>query len=300
MRIEAWAKINWDLRVMGRRADGFHELDTVMATVGLSDTVEAEASDSFSFSCSDKSLPTDERNLAVRAAQVLARAAGRKPKAILRLEKRIPAGGGLGGGSADAAAVLRLLNHLWGLNWSRERLAESAAELGSDVPYFLWGGWCRCRGRGEVVEPLPESKRLPTVGILLIIPELKVDTPKVYSLLAAEKYEGKKNSHRFLTSVAEEVRLSLSNVNEGKWFCGFGQQNDLLSAACSAAPVLCKLQAALEEVRPGRWGMSGSGAVHFVPTAIGELEKERTALEAVLTTERVGKSCQVVAALVHG
>ncbi len=149
---QAHAKINWDLRILGKRPDNFHELDSIFVTVALHDTMRFEPAETLSMTCTDATLPTDDSNLVMKAAARLAQAAGINNGARIHLEKRIPMGGGMGGGSSDAACALTALNRMWALNWSREKLAEIAAQAGSDVAYFLTGGWCLCRGRGEIVE----------------------------------------------------------------------------------------------------------------------------------------------------
>lgn len=180
--IEAPAKINLFLEVLERRADGFHELDTVMQAVSLYDTLELRRRDPGDFSVSVKGLdvPTDESNLALRAARLLAERGGRNEGVHISLHKRIPIGGGLGGGSSDAAAVLCGLNSLWGLDAGLDELQKLGAELGSDVNFFLHGGTALCRGRGELVEPL---KAYMFVRYLLYIPQVLSLTRDVYARL---------------------------------------------------------------------------------------------------------------------
>jgi 4-diphosphocytidyl-2-C-methyl-D-erythritol kinase len=156
MQIAAPAKINLHLRVGPRRADGFHPLLSWMASIGLFDNLSlTEKSNGVTLSCDDPTLPCDERNLAMRAALKLRRrlpADG--PGVSIHLEKRIPAGGGLGGGSSDAATTLLGLNQLWNAKQTIEQLSEIAGRLGSDVPFFIFGCSSICKGRGEAVRPL--------------------------------------------------------------------------------------------------------------------------------------------------
>ena len=159
LRVSAFAKINLSLSVTGVREDGMHTLRTVMQTVSLCDTVEASRADGLTFSCSVPSL-AGESNLCVRAAKAFFGETGLAPGVSLRLEKRIPTGAGLGGGSADAAAVLRLLNRLYGEPLSEEALYPLAAGLGADVPFCLHGGKCLCTGVGEELTPLPDGETL--------------------------------------------------------------------------------------------------------------------------------------------
>ncbi|MCH5183925.1 MAG: 4-(cytidine 5'-diphospho)-2-C-methyl-D-erythritol kinase [Oscillospiraceae bacterium] len=163
LRASAYAKINEFLTVTGRREDGMHTLDTVMQTVSLCDTVEVEKADTLTFTCSEPSL-AGEDNLCVKAATAFFAvletrlAAGLTESASIRLEKKIPTGAGLGGGSADAAAVLRLLNRLYGDPLPEETLFSLGERLGADVPFCLYGGRCFCSGIGEVLDPVPDQK----------------------------------------------------------------------------------------------------------------------------------------------
>jgi 4-diphosphocytidyl-2-C-methyl-D-erythritol kinase len=262
MRITAYAKINWDLLVLGKRPDGFHEVDTVMVRVGLADELTIEPCENLILTSSDPTLPCDDTNLICRAARGLAAAASVTAGARMHVQKRIPSGGGMGGGSADAAATLVALNRLWHLAWPIERLAPIAAELGSDVAFFLQGGWCRCRGRGEVVEPLPELNRLPPIRIWLIIPPCRVPTPSVFRTLDADPWT-QTQQHRILTKLQEQITVriqELVNQKECKWLLA----NNLLPASQKVEPRLRDLAKHLEQLFPGRWQMSGSGAVHFV------------------------------------
>ncbi|MDP6605301.1 MAG: 4-(cytidine 5'-diphospho)-2-C-methyl-D-erythritol kinase [Dehalococcoidia bacterium] len=161
LRLFAPAKINLALEVIGRRDDDFHDLDTVMTTLALGDEVRLGPCDGLDVRFSGRhAAGVGADDLCTRAALALARAAGRISNVTIEVTKRIPVAAGLGGGSSDAAAVLRGLNKLWGLDWPLERLTGIAAELGSDVPFFLYGGTARCTGRGEMVEPLRDMRPL--------------------------------------------------------------------------------------------------------------------------------------------
>ena len=185
MKVFAPAKVNLGLRVLGTRADGFHALDSVVALLGFGDDVELEPAETTTLETVDDgvglgALPTDiERNLAVRAVRLLEREVGRPLPTRIRIVKRIPLGGGLGGGSTDAAAVLRGMNDLWALGLSRERLCTLGAELGSDVPLFLLDGTVRMTGRGETVERLPMDGA-PPLWLVLANDGSHCPTPQVY------------------------------------------------------------------------------------------------------------------------
>jgi 4-diphosphocytidyl-2-C-methyl-D-erythritol kinase len=182
---EAPAKINRELRVGPRRPDGFHEIRSRFSSIDFSDRLEVEKSDRLELFCSGIPVPCGETNLVARAARALADRLGIEPAARIRLEKRVPAGAGLGGGSADAAVTLLLLSALWGSRLRQEELSDIAAQLGSDVPYFLHGGEADVGGRGERVTPLEDS---PPAQFLLWIPPLSISTGQVYA--AFERLRG--------------------------------------------------------------------------------------------------------------
>jgi len=178
---EAPAKINRELRVGSHRPDGYHEILSRMISIDLADRLTAEPAERLEFSCDDPAVPAGDHNLVVRAATLLAARAGVPVRARLRLEKRTPIGGGLGGGSADAAITLRLLARLWQCEERAGDLAALAAELGSDVPFFLTGGEAEVSGRGETVRPLPDA---PPTPLLLLLPPFAVPTAAVYRAYA--------------------------------------------------------------------------------------------------------------------
>jgi 4-diphosphocytidyl-2-C-methyl-D-erythritol kinase len=178
---EAPAKINRELRVGRLRPDGYHEILSRMVSIDLADRLVAEPSASIEFSCDDPAVPAGDDNLVVRAARLLAARAGVRTGARLRLEKRTPMGGGLGGGSADAAIALRILARLWSCEDRVGDLAALAADLGSDVPFFLSGGEAEVSGRGETVRAVPDG---PAVPLLLLLPPFSVSTADVYRAYA--------------------------------------------------------------------------------------------------------------------
>lgn len=173
------AKINLTLRVLRRREDGFHEIETLMAPLSIFDTLEIERKESggLVFTCSDASLPTDGSNLVVRAVEEFCGSFGFQPHVKIHLRKEIPHGAGLGGGSSDAATTLLALNHLFHTELPTEELMPLAASLGSDVPFFLVQSAAWCRGRGEKVEAAPLKQSVP---VLLIKPPFGVPTPWAY------------------------------------------------------------------------------------------------------------------------
>lgn len=181
------AKINLFLAITGRRADGFHELVSLVAPLGLGDTLHVELATSFSLTCSDPEVPCDGNNLVLKAAQAFARATGWTGGAAFHLEKRVPVGAGLGGGSSDAVAALRVLNTLAGQPLSPVALGALAAQLGSDCPLFLRGAAVIMRGRGEHIEALPAEveSRLRGRRVLVFKPGFGVATAWAYAELAS-------------------------------------------------------------------------------------------------------------------
>ena len=180
MQLFAPAKVNLSFKILRRREDGFHEIDTLMAPISLADELTIEPNDSdagISFSSDDPTLPAGEENLVVKAARRFFAEIGREPRVQIALRKKIPHSAGLGGGSSDAASTLLGLNQLHGAPLSSDRLTSLAAEIGSDVPFFLTAGPARCRGRGEVVEPVEALSRL---SLLLLKPQFGVPTPWAY------------------------------------------------------------------------------------------------------------------------
>ncbi len=176
--VHAPAKLNLSLRVLGPRADGFHELDTLMVQLpGLTDELSFMPSDAFQFQCNDPTIPTDERNLVVKALKAYEVAAEVTCAWSISLKKNIPHGAGLGGGSSDAAQTLLTLNSLHDSRLSPEKIHQIAAALGSDIPFFLTQGAARCTGRGEKIEPLESP---PAFKVLLLKPSFGVPTIDAY------------------------------------------------------------------------------------------------------------------------
>ena len=181
MQILAPAKINLSLRILRRRSDGFHEIETFIAPISLCDEIQIErrnGTQGIEFCCDDASVPKDDENLAVRAADVFFNATKVKGGISVRLKKRIPHGAGLGGGSSDAASTLLALNKLFDTKLPREALAKMAAAIGSDIPFFVFRSAAICKGRGELVNPVRYPKKL---SILLLKPEFGVPTEWAYS-----------------------------------------------------------------------------------------------------------------------
>jgi 4-diphosphocytidyl-2-C-methyl-D-erythritol kinase len=229
MRVTAYAKINWTLRVTGKRPDGYHDIETLFQTISLHDTLNFEKADGLSLTCSDPSIPTDESNLVIRAAQAIG------VTARIHLEKRIPSGGGLGGGSSDAAAVLAAFDR---------KDPHLALSLGSDVPFFLQGGTAYATGRGEKLQPLPSVAPVP---LLLLIPEERILTAQAYAMLP--RFSPPMGIDRFRAMIADDL---LDHATE--------LINDFEEAAFAKLPSLHTLKTRLYESGAAWAGMSGSGS----------------------------------------
>ncbi len=187
LTVKAPAKLNLTLEVLGKRPDGFHEIRSVLQTIDLCDTLHFEGGEKITFNCDMEGWLAKE-SLVSRAASLLQEVARRSEGVSIKIEKRIPLMSGLGGDSSDAVAVLRGLNELWGLGLSREKLPGLAAQLGSDVSFFLHGGTALVEGRGEKVSPLPS---LPNMWVVLVVPDVPGKagkTARMYQSLTAPHY----------------------------------------------------------------------------------------------------------------
>ena len=180
MQLYAPAKINLSFEIKERRQDGFHEIETLMAPISLADclTIErGQAGSGLQFSCDDSSLSNGDENLVVQAARLFQKATKIEGGIKITLEKKIPHGAGLGGGSSDAATTLLRLNDLFETRLDQKDLIKLAAQIGSDVPFFILGSGATCRGRGEIVE----AAKLPaSFNLLLVKPDFGVPTPWAY------------------------------------------------------------------------------------------------------------------------
>ena len=181
------AKINLSLRVQSKlREDGYHNVDILMAAIDLYDQLDFHNSRTTTLLCDTPGVPTDESNLVIKAVREFEKSYGRKAKQRITLTKNIPHGAGLGGGSADAAITLKAVNEILGTNYDMEELGAMAANLGSDVNFFLNPVISRCTGRGEIVKPVPELANWSS-PMVLIKPQFGVSTPTAYKALTCSK-----------------------------------------------------------------------------------------------------------------
>ena len=216
MLIRANAKINWTLDTVGVRADGYHLLDMLMQSISLHDTLTLEPAEDITFSAGGATrVPQDESNLALRAALALRGYTGTERGAAIHLHKRIPSGAGLGGGSADAAAVLRALNRWRDYPLSLYALCELGAQIGSDVPFCVLCGTAMAEGRGERLRKLPD---MPDCVFVVCKPDFSVSTPELYRKLD-ETFIEKRPDHKSMQLNLQKGELlgvggSMCNVFE--------------------------------------------------------------------------------------
>ncbi|HSY74281.1 MAG TPA: 4-(cytidine 5'-diphospho)-2-C-methyl-D-erythritol kinase [Dongiaceae bacterium] len=259
MRLEKKSpcKVNLLLNILGRRADGFHELETVMQPVNFCDELTFERGEnSIQLSCSDKSLPTDAGNLVFRAVANFLASAKISDGVKIHLEKKIPLAAGLGGGSANAATTLLALNELFGQPLGSEKLYEIAATLGSDVPFFLQNKPALATGRGEKIQPLENFPALRGKAFLLIHPGFGISTPWAYQNLARfpESLNGKAGRAKELVE-----KLQMKNLaGAAGTFC-----NSLEAPAFVKFPILQLFQEFLRSNGALAALMSGSGSTTF-------------------------------------
>lgn len=270
---EAWealapAKLNLYLDVLGRRTDGFHELETLLAPIRLYDHLlwrprADNGSTDFSFvhhSASPASLtdlaPANDRNLVWRAVDLLATAAGCRPHGSLVLTKRIPIQAGLGGGSSDAAVALVLANAAWGIHYPLAKLSELASQLGSDVPFFLAGQTAVCRGRGERVEPVAG---MPRLNVVVVAPREGISTAAAFQELAAPPW--RQGEPRFgverLARLLDELRCG-ALAAASQWMI-----NALQPAAATLCPIVERLGTAFAALGCCAHQLTGSGSAYF-------------------------------------
>ena len=258
------AKLNLGLHVLRRRPDGFHDLDTVFLPVGWSDRLTAEPADTLALTTTDPALPTDGRNLVVRAARALAAWGGVEAGARLSLDKRVPYGAGLGGGSSDAAAALRLLARLWDLSVPDDGLADLALGLGSDVPFFLDGRPARATGRGERLAPLLGAAYAPyrcPFWLVVAVPPVHVGTAEAYGLVTPRDGDRPALAAAVVSNDLARWRAELVN--------------DFQAPVEAAHPEVAAVRRALAEGGAGYTSLSGSGSAVF-----GAFETEAAARAA--------------------
>jgi 4-diphosphocytidyl-2-C-methyl-D-erythritol kinase len=270
--LPSFAKINWSLRILGRRTDGYHEVRTVLQTISLQDELRFSASESreILLSCTDPSIPLGEENLIIRAANALRVRFNSEAGATIHLEKRIPAKGGLGGASSNAAIALLGLARLWALDVTLDELIAIGSGLGADVPFFLLGGRVLAAGTGTELEALDD---IPQKHLILISPNATVSTAAAYESLKAPA----------LTTLGDGSILSsfrADEIPEVSHLCAL--HNDFEDVVFRSEPEIARAKAALLKVGAGDLLLAGSGSSVFgifdnereQERALGEIQAE--------------------------
>lgn len=257
--VRAFAKINLTLDVLGKRADGYHELASVMQTVVLADTLAFQSlpDGRVEFFCDAPELNGPE-NLVSRAVHLLRETTGCQQGVRIELHKGTPAQGGLGGGSSDAAYVLLALNQWWGLGLEQEQLLALAARLGSDVPFFVLGGTALVEGRGERVTPLPD---LPGHWVILLKPPVAVSTPAAFRALAPADYTTGEATSRLVAAIQSEKSEERASLLDLQWADAL--VNALEERVCQSYPEVAAGRAVLQAAGAPVARMSGSGPTLF-------------------------------------
>jgi 4-diphosphocytidyl-2-C-methyl-D-erythritol kinase len=277
LRVQAFAKINLGLRILGRRPDGYHLLETVMQTIDLADELELEPGENgLNFYCDDPALRQD--NLVVKAALAFYRKLGLSPAVTISLSKRIPYGSGLGGGSSDAAAALRGLNFLHGNILSRGELWETARGLGADVPFFLCGGRALCTGIGDIITPLAADE---SCYYLLVKPPFSLASGAVYALWDQHGSAGecRADADSYLPKSKTDIRFNFIN--------------DLEAVVHLMYKDLAGVKKELYKLGAEAVSMSGSGSTMF---AVFVRAQQAQRAENIMKSTKPGnwwiKSCQ--------
>lgn len=272
--IRAPAKLNLSLAVLGRRPDGYHDIESLMVPTSLADALVVgvapvpgvrlrmrAAGALRPWAAALAEIPTDDRNLVCRGIRALAAAAGVEPALTIELSKAIPAGAGLGGGSSDAAAAIRAAARLWGLDWSANRLAAIGATVGSDVPWFFAGTAAIASGRGERIEPVPA---LPALAAVVAWPGVPLSTAAVYRGWHRRAEEGATREISNHTEAAARLAAALA---EGRWGDVWPLiENDLEPAARERCAEVDRLLADLARAGAIRPRLTGSGSACFALT----------------------------------
>jgi 4-diphosphocytidyl-2-C-methyl-D-erythritol kinase len=236
IRLLACAKINFYLEITGRRPDGYHTLSTLFQTISLGDELTFSAAQDLSLTCSDPNLPVDSTNLVMKAALRLREALQETRGARIHLDKKVPMGAGLGGGSADAAATLQGLQKLWHRSLGASKLQSLAVSLGADVPFFLKGGLCSATGIGEKLKAL---KPLPKTWLVLVWPGFGISTKEAYARVVIPAKAGIQKTRDWAPASAGETSKVLFNRFEEFVFPDHPElpqlKEDLLAAGATGA-----------------------------------------------------------------
>jgi 4-diphosphocytidyl-2-C-methyl-D-erythritol kinase len=262
MNVRAHAKINLSLAVRGLRPDGYHELRTVFQSLALHDTLRFAPSDEgLTLTCSSPGVPLDERNLVWKAARMVWDAAGRRgePRGSVRITKRIPVQGGLGGGSADGAAALVGWNKVWGTRLRDERLRDLALALGADVPFFLCAGTALGLNRGDEIHPMPDA---PPRWVVLVRPPFGVSTPEAFRWWDEEQGRPAAGDSR-LAAGSHVATMAPQAAGRNPTADPLAVFNDLEHPVSRRHPELLDIRRHLESTGAQEAAMTGSGSTVF-------------------------------------
>ena len=249
--LKAPAKINLFLEILGKRDDGYHEIETVMQEIDLVDNLQfEEIQEGVRLNCNDKNIPPDENNLVCKAANLILNECGIRKGVLISLEKNIPVGAGLGGGSSDAAATLKALNLLWKIGLSDAELMEFAAKLGSDIPFFIKGKTALCSGRGEKITPIEVKSEM---NYLVIFPHINISTATIYRNLKIDLTKKIIDVSFFLDALKHRKLADISKL----------LYNRLEEVIFATYPDLLDVKSALDHFDFCGLSVSGSGSAFF-------------------------------------
>ena len=249
--LKAPAKVNLFLEILGKRDDGFHEIETIMQEIDLADSLQfEETQEGVTLECNNKNIPANQDNLVCKAANLILEECGIKKGVLINLEKNIPVGAGLGGGSSDAATTLKALNSLWKVGLNNEELMEFAAKLGSDIPFFINGKTALCRGRGELITPVEVRSRM---DYIILFPRVHISTETIYKNLKIDLTKKRKDVSFFLDALKYSEVASISKLL-------FNRLEEIIFATY---PDLLQVKSTLESFDFCGLSISGSGSAFF-------------------------------------
>jgi len=249
--LKAPAKVNLFLEILGKRDDGYHEIETIMQEIDLADSLQfEETQEGVTLECNDKNIPANQDNLVCKAANLILEECGIRKGVIINLEKNIPVGAGLGGGSSDAATTLKALNSLWKVGLNNEELMGFAAKLGSDIPFFINGKTALCRGRGELITPVEVRNRM---DYIILFPRVHISTETIYKNLKIDLTKKRKDVSFFLDALKYSEVASISKLL-------FNRLEEIIFATY---PDLLQVKSTLESFDFCGLSISGSGSAFF-------------------------------------
>jgi 4-diphosphocytidyl-2-C-methyl-D-erythritol kinase len=265
--LPAFAKINWQLKIIGKRDDGFHDIFTVFQTISLHDNLTFSESETLQLTCNDSNIPTDNSNLILKAAEILQKKFAIKQGAKIHLEKIIPSPGGLGGGSSDCAIALLGLVKLWNIEVENSELAKIGGDLGSDVPFFFHGGTAIGSGRGNDISPIEDVEEK---FIVLVTPNVDVSTAEAYQRVKSSRLT-KARSKRILELCRDEAKKLKDKQ--------FVLYNDFACSVFELYPEVSRVKNTLLSTGAKTVLLSGSGASVFA--VYSDLQTQENAVKYI-------------------